>query len=202
MIFPLFGGNGANLRSLFGGRRVHLSEFLVRQYARQGWIVCTDIVEMGAFVSGGWTGAPPDMLIVRGNRRIAVCIESAADLHGEYLSKKWKSILRNRDVSLRIIVRDDYSRRQVADIASRDGVSLECVMVKRSLQRNGRVGDDTFRQRNRVFALVAVLVLGFIAAALVLPSARKSSVPEYYSPSDKERQIESLRKELNKLQKK
>lgn len=179
---------------------MHLREFLMRQYQKQGWMVCTDDVEMDFLCSGGWSGAHPDMLLTRGNRKIAVCIETAVEHAGDYLAKKWRSILDNPGVSLLVVVREEHARDAVFSIANRHDIELECKMVKKTGARTRRVIDDTLKRRTRLFALVLFLLVAFIAVMIVLPSARNSIVPGYYQPHDMERQINSLKKELNKLE--
>ncbi|MHB9028753.1 MAG: hypothetical protein ACYC9O_08290 [Candidatus Latescibacterota bacterium] len=181
---------------------MHLREFLIRQYSKQGWAVCTELLEVNACVEGGWSGTLPDLLMMRGNRKIAVCIESSSDFSGDYLPRKWKSILRNSGVALLVIVRDDYSRDLTLEISERQGIPLECKLIKKSVHRRGKVMDGTMSKRTRLLAVMIVLVLVFITAMLILPSARNSNVPEYYRPHDKERQIDTLKDQLNNLEKK
>ncbi len=174
---------------------MHLRDFIRRQYMRQGWTVCVDLSEMNSCVPNGWVGPPPDFLAVRGSRRIAVCIETAGELQSSYLPKKWKSIVRNHGVSLQVVVRDESAREQVRRVASREEIPLDCLLVKRGTHRGGGRGNSFFTRRVRLFALVTALVFAFIFTALVLPAARKSKVPEFYRPHDRERQLEALNKE-------
>jgi hypothetical protein len=181
---------------------MHLREYLIQQYSRQGWTICMELLEVNACVEGGWNGTLPDFVMIRNSQKIAVCIENAGDFAGDYLPRKWKSILRNSGVSLLVIVRDEYSRDLTLEISEKQGIPLECKLIKKSVHRSGKVMDSTKSRRTRIMAVIIVLIVAFISAVLILPSARNTNVPKYYRPHDKERQIDNLKDELKNLEKK
>jgi hypothetical protein len=158
---------------------MHLREFLIRQYSRQGWTIYMELLEVNACMSGGWSGTLPDFLMMRGIRKTAVCIESSSDFMGDYLPRKWKSMLRNPGVSLLVVVRDEYSRDLALEISEKQEIPLECKLIKKTVHRRGKGIEGAMSTRSRLLALMIMLVLAFISAILILPSARNSSVPQY-----------------------
>jgi hypothetical protein len=185
---------------------MHLRDFLIRQYGKQGWTVHADFFDGKTSIPGGWTGIYPDILAVRGSRRVAVCIEAESGLRGEHAPVKWKSILRNPGVSLQIVVRDKAAGALVTEIAQRNGIELECRIMKRSERRRkkGAGLGSVFRSRMNLFILMITIVIVFIISFLFLPAMRKKVELQsnYYRPFDRERQVETLKKELKDLQKK
>ena len=85
---------------------MHLQEFLIDRYWDQGWKVYTEPDDINAQIDGGWSGTLPDMLIVKGNTKTAVSIETESDFTEDNLPKKWSGMLANSGVSLRVVVRE------------------------------------------------------------------------------------------------
>lgn len=185
---------------------MHLRDFLIRQYGKQGWTVYSDFFEGNTSIPGGWTGIYPDLIAMKGSRRVAVCIETDSGLRGEHAPVKWKSILRNSGVSLDIVVRDKPTFDLVVKAAERNGIELDCRIVKRSERRKKKgIGlDSALRYRMNLFVMMITIVIVFIIAFIFLPAMRKKAELQtnYYRPLDRERQVETLKKELNELQKK
>jgi hypothetical protein len=191
---------------LITGDAMHLRDFLKYQYEKHGWTVYSDFLEGKTSLPDGWIGAHPDLIGFKGSRRLAICIETDSNLRGEYASVRWKSILRNPDVSLVVVVRDKPSGDLVVQTAGRNGIELECHIVKRSKRsrKRGFVFGSLFRSRLGLFILMITIVIVFITSFFLLPVIRKKAEPQtkYYRPFDRERQVEVLKKEINELQKK
>ena len=153
---------------------MHLPDFLIGEYEKQGWSVCRDFYQNGAGLPENWVGPYPDLIAVKENRRLAICIESSSTLTGDFLPKKWQSILRNPGFSLLVVVRDKASRELALRTANHHGIVIECRIIRRSVHRERLAHDDFFRKRFRLFAIVLGLVFVFITVFMILPSVRKS----------------------------
>ena len=188
---------------------MHLREFLLNEYEKQGWVVCSDFFQAGTCLPEGWIGSYPDLIAIKGNRKLAVCIESRSGFVGDYLPKKWKSILKNPGFSLLVVARERQAYDLTMQTAKLHGIELECRTMKKEVHRHRHVRDNLFKKRIRLFALVTGLVMTFIIAFMAMPNARKTfqkhlnvQLFRSYRPNDFERQMESLRKEMQKMYKK
>ena len=185
---------------------MHLRDSLIRQYEKQGWMVYSDSFGEKAVIPGGWTGIYPDLIAVKGNRRIAVCIETDTTLRGEYAPARWKSILKNSNLSLEVVVRDKPASDLAVQIAERNGIDLSCRIMKRSEHRKMKKFGfgSLFRNRTSLFIMMITIVIVFIISFLFVPAMRKKAElqSDYYAPFDRERQVETLKKEINNIQKK
>lgn len=190
----------------FMSNAMHLLDFLKHQYEKQGWTVYSDFVEEETSIPFEWIGIHPDLIAFKESRCLAICIETDASLRGEYASVKWKSILRNPGVFLEVVVRDKPSYYLVLQTAERNGIELECHIMKR-LERHQKRAlgfGSLFRNRLSLIILMLTIVIVFITSFLFLPVIRKKAElqSDYYQPFDRERQENTVKKELNEQQKK
>jgi hypothetical protein len=186
---------------------MHLKEYIIREYEKQGWVICSDFFQTSAYLPEGWIGSYPDMLAMKGNQRLAICIESSSSFIGDYTPKKWKSILKNPGLSLLVFVRDRETYNLTMQIAEMHGIELECRIIKKKVHHRKRTHDDLFKKRFRLFALVLGLVVTFITTFMLLPTTRRTfqnhmqtQIIKSYRPSDVERQFETMKKEMERMQ--
>ncbi len=187
---------------------MHLRDFLIREYEKQGWNVCSDFFESSACLPDGWVGSFPDLVAMKGSRKEAICIENRSNFVGDYIPKKWKSILRNPGISLVIIVRDRESYNLAVQTAKMHNIEMDCRVMRRIAQKRRARYTNVFRKQMYLFGLVGGLVLAFIAFFLILPSFRTTMQKHFttqliqkYQPKDIESQIESFKKEIKKYKK-
>ncbi len=118
---------------------MHLRDFLIREYEKQGWNVCSDFFESSACLPDGWVGSFPDLVAMKGSRKEAICIENRSNFVGDYIPKKWKSILRNPGISLVIIVRDRESYNLAVQTAKMHNIEMDCRVMRRIAKKGARV---------------------------------------------------------------
>lgn len=181
---------------------MHLRDYLIRMYQKKGWSVVNGFIEDNSGISVDWIGSRPDIFAIKGDRKIAVCIESETSPGREHLAAKWKSILKNPDISLVVYFRDKRMYELAVQTAEQYGIKMECKVIKRVERRKKANFESLFVSRMNLFILMAVLVAVFVSAFLLLPSVRKyTNIQDYYMPFDHQRQMESLKKEIEKARK-
>ena len=184
---------------------MHLRDYLILEYEKQGWNVCSDFFESSTCLPDGWVGSFPDLVAIKGSRKEAVCVENMSSFVGEYIPKKWRSILRNPGVSLVIVVRDRDSYNLAIQTAKTYDIEIECRIMRRIVQKKRARYHNVFRKQLYLFGLIGGLVIAFITFFLILPSARTTmqkhfmkQIIQSYEPKDIERQIDTLKKEMDK----
>ncbi len=186
---------------------MHLHEYLIYHYQKRGWTVLSEFYDVKTSIPGGWTGLYPDLLAIRGSSRVAVCIETDSTVRGDLAPMKWKSILQNPGVSLEIVVRDRAVCDLVLQIAERNGIDLECRIMKRNQRRKRKKGVEVkalLRNRTGIYIMVVAIFIVFIISFLFIPAMRNRAElqSDFYSPFDHERQMETLKKEIKELERK
>ena len=187
---------------------MHLRDFLILEYEKQGWNVCSDFFESSTCLPDRWAGSFPDLLAIKGSRKEAICIENKSSFVGAYIPKKWKSMLQNPGVSLVIIVRDRDSYNLAVQTAKMHDIEIDCRVMRRIAQNRHARYHNIFKKQIYLFGLVGGLVIAFITFFLILPSARTSmqkhfmnQIIQKYQPKEIENQVELLKKEMDKYRK-
>ena len=149
---------------------MHLQEFLIDRYWDQGWKVYTEPDDINAQIDGGWSGTLPDMLIVKGNTKTAVSIETESDFTEDNLPKKWSGMLANAGVSLRVVVREKQLRDRTREIAAQYAIPLECKLYIKESHRRTVSAKNLLRKRNRIltFTVVALTVIVLVLIYLAI----------------------------------
>jgi hypothetical protein len=185
---------------------MNLKEFLIQEYQKQGWMVIPDIGQAASPFLENWAGSNPDIIALKGNRKLAICIETASGFIGDSIPKKWKSILANAGFSLLVIARDRETHDLALRTARLNGIAIECRIMKKVVYRRRRTSYSLFQRRVRLFSILIALALAFIAVFMLFPSARKNmqshlqmQILRSYTPNNVERQMDTLKKEMQKL---
>jgi hypothetical protein len=185
---------------------MNLKEFLVHEYQKQGWMVIPDIGQAVFPYLENWAGPYPDIIAFKGNRKLAICVETASGFVGDSIPKKWNSILANPGFSLLVIVRDRETNDLAMKTARTHGIAIECRIMKKVVYRHRQTSYSLFQRRVRLFSILIALVLAFITVFMLFPSARKNmqsrlqmQMLRSYTPNDVDRQMDTLKKEMQKL---
>lgn len=185
----------------------NLFKFLNKVYNDKGSEIFSDSVISGQPIPANWMGAHPDMLVIKRNRKTAVCIETQSTLDDTGTVEKWKSILNNPKTQLHIVTRNSETLALAKQLADENKCRIQGFVAKRTVKRQKVTKPrHFFISRSRRFdwiLLAASIAILSVSILLFGPTFIEFlKIREYYSPFDQERQIDQLKKSLNDLEKK
>lgn len=185
----------------------NLLKFLYNLYNKKGFEVFSDLDSSIQPIPVDWTGAHPDLLVIKRNRKKAICIETQSTLEDTGTVEKWKSILNNPKTQLHIVTRDSRTHALAKQLADENKCRIQGFVAKRTVKRQKIVKPRRFFiSRSRRFdwilfaASIAILSISILMFGPTFIEFFK--IREYYSPFDQERQIDQLKKSLKDMENK
>ena len=113
-----------------------------------------------------WTGPVPDVLVVRGKKRIAYWIETVESLRDEKTPSRWKALLKMKGIELRLIVTDTESHKAASSLLRRHRLNVKLLNTDPSRSGDSpQVRRPLFRIRT---AIVLTVLAGFFFALLFM----------------------------------
>jgi hypothetical protein len=144
----------------------HLRDFLIEKHIQRGEIVYSDFLEKGQ-TPEGWSGPFPDLIAIRDDTNIAICIESFTDKVSEHHIAKWKTMLNNPNTTLQIIVRNRISYYLVNQASKLHNLPLECkIMIKKTHSKRTH-HDSLFNVRLLMVIFTLFLIFSFIVVIML-----------------------------------
>ena len=185
----------------------NLLKFLYKVYTKKGSEIFSDSVTSGQPIPADWMGPHPDLLVIKRNRKTALCIETQSTLDDTGTIEKWKSILNNPKSQLHIVTRDGHTLALAKQLAKENKCRIKGFVAKRTIKRQKIIKPRRFfisgSRRFDWILFAASLVILSVSILLFGPTFIEFfKIREYYSPFDQERQIDQLKKSLNNLEKK
>jgi len=185
----------------------NLLKFLYKVYNEKGYEIFSDSVTSGQPIPADWVGPHPDLLVIKRNRKTAVCVETQSTLDDTGTAEKWEYILSNPKTQLHIVTKNSKTLALAKQLADENKCRIQGFVAKRTVKRQKIIKPRRFFiSRSRRFdwiLLAASIAILSVSILLFGPTFIEFfKIREYYSPFDQERQIDQLKKSLNDLEKK
>jgi hypothetical protein len=172
-----------------------LIKSLAKSYRKRGWKVFTGTLDEFENIPATWVGPKPDILVIRDKDIVAVCIENTTTLNYSNIVEKWRSIVKN-GAKLSIAIKEPETLEQVKHLAERNSVPLTIQLMKKTHRRVQQPPFKSTWKSPRIDVLMISLVVIVVLAVSVmfLPGLlSKFRLKSFYSPKDRERQVEILK---------
>ncbi|MFC1606361.1 hypothetical protein ACFL47_00200 [Candidatus Latescibacterota bacterium] len=178
-----------------------LIKFLCGSYKKKGLNVYCDFLAEVPMIPDTWKGMRPDLLVTYRDHTSAICVETEDSLDDYRTISKWKSMLKNSNIRLKIIVRDAEESKFAQKLVKENKLKIEVQRVKKTPAEKRKVRVRSRNRRSRRIDWVIVLTsLMILSVSLLLfgPTVFKLfQVQDYYRPFDSERQIDQLQRKLD-----
>ena len=185
----------------------NLLKFLYKAYNKKGSEVFSDLGSSSQPIPVDWKGAHPDLLVIKRNRKTAVCIETQSTIEDTGTVEKWESILNNPKTQLHIVTRDSLTLALAKQLADENKCRIQGFVAKRTVKRQKIVQPRRFFiSRSRRFDWILLAASLVILSVILLQFGSKFveffNISESNIPFDQERQIDQLKKSLKDMEKK
>jgi hypothetical protein len=176
---------------------VRLVQYLVRKYKGEGWSIYTWGVDTRLQDTGELLGPRPDLVLVKDNKKMAICIESLASLKSGQVINKWRSIGKYYDTKATVIVRDKKLLDIANQVAVSDGIEIDAQIIKKFTRKDRQLHFSlSSLKRMRIIVLfLAILLIGFVFL-ISIELIDKLRMKDAYIPFDRERQMDFFRRRM------
>lgn len=191
-----------------------LADYLIGKFEKKGYGIFTSIIPSFPKTPTDWRGPPPDLLLEKWKKKIAVSMESMESLLNPRTVEHWKKFLENPGVTLKIVVHNKECYKIAIRLKKEYGVPCGIILEREKDKIQGtwqapllffRYAYHRYIYLMLLCVAVAFLLSLFGGGLLLIDDYLNQGVRQeirHYKPRDDERQLRIIEEKLKELEKK
>ena len=162
-------------------------EHLEDYYLRKGYAVYSKHSSTLSATPPEWRGPLPDLVVEKGNERVAVFLENSNSLADSLTPSRWRKVI-SSDTALKLYVRDQAEMDVLLKILQREQIPADVALLER---RGVKRRPTSFTPRKMGRLAIALVVISVLCSLILwLASFLYNYETDYYEPRDEERNAE------------